>query len=503
MTPIVRHAAACHLLTAAEMAATDQAAVAAGIPIAALMEAAGQAVADAATAMVGPAARILVLCGPGNNGGDGFVAARWLQQRGHSLTVIACVSVNSMTGAAGIMARQYGGAVHPVPEDPAGLLMPSPDLIVDALFGTGLARPIEGAAERLLRALAVTRAPVLAVDVPSGLDADTGQPLGPLLPATRTITFHRRKIGQVLEPGRRLCGQIEVADIGIPQHLGTSRVVANAPAVWRAQVPALAPAAHKYKRGHVVIWSGPPDMTGAARLAARGALRAGAGLVTVAGTPAATAVNAAHLTAIMVRAMAEPAALAGFLADPRITAIVMGPGAGSTPATAALVGEALTARAPLVLDADVLTAFEDQPDTLFGGIRQRPAPVVLTPHDGEFRRLFGGHAGSRLDRAQAAAARSGACVVLKGPDTVVAAPDGRASINENAPPTLATAGSGDVLAGFIAGHLAQGMPPFEAASAAVWLHGACAHAFGPGLIAEDLPDVLPRVLREANLYTTG
>jgi NAD(P)H-hydrate epimerase len=339
--------------------------------------------------------------------------------------------------------------------------------------------------------------------------------------ATCTVTFFRLKPGHLLLPGRLYCGEVRLADIGIPASVLADiapRTWANRPALWRPHHPRPSLDSHKYTRGHAVVVSGPAESTGAARLSARAALRAGAGLVTLVGSAAATAINATHTTAVMVRAIPSDNALAEFLADERRNAVLIGPGAGVGADTAATILTALGTAAAVVLDADGLTSFapggseapvkaaglgfvvrsaetETGRDGLFAAIRARKAPVVLTPHEGEFRRLFGELEGSKLERARHAAAESGAIVVLKGPDTVIAAPDGRAAINDNAPPWLATAGSGDVLAGFVAGLLAQRMPAFEAACAAVWLHGECANAFGPGLIAEDLPEVLPQVLR--------
>jgi NAD(P)H-hydrate epimerase len=366
--------------------------------------------------------------------------------------------------------------------------------------------------------------------------------MGPAFRATRTVTFFRRKAGHVLMPGRVLCGETIVADIAIPDDVlsrsvapsagagagdgdggGESGAVsvtlwANAPGLWLGAFPFPQRDGHKYQRGHAVVVSGPPECTGAARLGARGALRIGAGLVTLVGSSAATAVNAAHLTAVMTRITGSDRALAEFLADRRRNAVLIGPGMGVSRETAQTVLTALSSEASVVIDADGLTSFakdqtdggregvfgftaslvRDEPSTgaLFAAIGRRRTPVVITPHDGEFKRLFPDIAGSKLERARAAARLSGAVVVLKGPDTVIAAPDGRAAINENAPPWLATAGSGDVLAGFITGLLAQHMPSFEAAAAAVWLHGECAARFGPGLIAEDLPEQLPNALAQ-------
>ncbi|MFN3745732.1 MAG: NAD(P)H-hydrate dehydratase [Hyphomicrobiaceae bacterium] len=512
---------AIELLTTREMAAADRLAVAAGIPSLDLMARAGNAVADVAGTMVGIGAPILVLAGPGNNGGDGFVAARRLLEQGYRVRLALLGELGALKGDAAAMAARWPGPVEPVG---AGAIRDC-DLVIDGLFGAGLSRAIDGAAAETIAALNARALPVLAIDVPSGLDGSTGRPTGPVVQAARTVTFFRRKPGHILLPGRTLCGPVTCADIGIPacvldQIKPTTFV--NGPALWRATLPTPQAETHKYQRGHAVVVSGPAESTGAARLGARGALRIGAGLVTVASPRAAFPVNAAHLTAIMLKPFDVPEGLAGVLADKRKNAVLIGPGCGVGPATCRMVALALASGAAVVLDADTLTSFAAQPPPpdsearppaalgfpaghpatppspparLFGAIRSNAArPAVLTPHDGEFQRLFGQLPGSRLEQVRHAAAESGAVVVLKGADTCVAAPDGRVAINENAPAWLATAGSGDVLAGLITGLLAQGAPGFEAAAAAVWLHGAVAETIGPGLTAEDLPEALPAVL---------
>lgn len=507
------------LLTAAEMGRADALAIAQGVPSLTLMENAGRAVAEAAVAMLGSTgAAIAVACGPGNNGGDGFVAARLLRQQGYRVRLGLLGRRDALKGDAAEMASQWGEPVESLsPSTIAGA-----DLTIDALFGAGLSRPLDGTAAEVVAAINASAKPVLAVDVPSGLDGSTGNAGGPVVQATRTVTFFRLKSGHLLLPGRTLCGEVRLADIGIPERVLAeigARTFANRPALWRNVYPQPGLDAHKYTRGHTVVVSGPAESTGAARMGARAALRIGSGLVTVIGATTATAVNATHLTAIMVKAVGNDSAVSEFLSDARRNAVLIGPGAGVGPATAATVLTVLASSAAAVLDADALTSFalgEAQepvrasgfgfvmrgaeptptPEALFGVIKARTAPVALTPHEGEFKRLFGDLAGSKLDRTRQAAAISGAVVVLKGPDTVIAAPDGRAAINDNAPPWLATAGSGDVLAGLVAGLLAQHMPAFEAACAAVWLHGACANRLGIGLIAEDLPEALPHVLGE-------
>jgi hydroxyethylthiazole kinase-like uncharacterized protein yjeF len=515
------------LLTTAEMERADRLAMAAGTTGLALMEAAGRAVAAAAAELAGAAggagATFAVACGPGNNGGDGFVAARLLRVAGHRVRVGLLGRRDELKGDAAAMAGLWvegGGAIEELSAETLAELLTGADAIVDALFGAGLSRPLDSVAAQVVAAINAAARPVVAVDVPSGLDGTSGQAAGPVVQATRTVTFFRLKPGHLLLPGRLLCGDVRVADIGIPAGVLADiapRTWANRPAIWRAHYPRPHLDAHKYTRGHAIVVSGPAESTGAARMGARAALRVGAGLVTLIGSAAATAINATHSTAVMVRAIPSDAGLAEVLADARRNAVLIGPGAGVGAATSGSVLTVLASPAAAVLDADALTSFapgesagpvkaagigfvvraepDPTPEALFEAVKARPAPVVLTPHEGEFRRLFGELAGSKLDRARQAASVSGAIVVLKGPDTVIAAPDGRAAINDNAPPWLATAGSGDVLAGLVTGLLAQRMPAFEAACAAVWLHGECANAFGIGVIAEDLPEALPQVLR--------
>ena len=348
------------------------------------------------------------------------------------------------------------------------------------------------------------RAPVYAVDLPSGINGTSGAVLGVAVKAAHTITFFRKKPGHLLLPGRLHCGTISVADIGIPAAVLEKiapKTFENVPALWRGYFPVPKHEGHKYDRGHAVVVSGPSWSTGAARLAARGALRAGAGLVTIASPRDALAVNAAASLAVMVRPVDGAAELAKFLSDRRLNALAIGPGVGVGEATCERVLAALAGERAVVLDADAITSFAADPQRLAKALQARSAQAtILTPHEGEFSRYFGALDSktkvlSKLERARLAAKLAGSVVVLKGADTVVAAPDGRAAISANAPAYLATAGSGDVLTGMATGLLAQGMPAFEAAAAAVWLHGEAAAAFGPGLIAEDLPEQLPRVYR--------
>jgi hydroxyethylthiazole kinase-like uncharacterized protein yjeF len=487
------------VLTTAEMERADRLAIAAGTPGFALMMSAGQAIAEAAIDLVeeGP---IIVVAGRGNNGGDGFVAAAELAARGREVSVILLCGRDSLQGDAASAAR---GWKHPVlPFNPQAIGKPA--LIIDALFGAGLNRPVKGEPYDMIEAINANGAPVLSVDLPSGINGTTGAVMGVAVRATETVTFFRRKPGHLLLPGRIHCGRIRVVDIGIaPQVLSEIAPLTfeNVPQYWREAFPVPQVDGHKYARGHALIVSGDVAATGAARMAARGALRAGAGLVTLASPRDALVVNATALTAVMVRPVDNAVEFGQVLNDKRLNACVIGPGAGVGESTRDFVVTALEAKRHLVLDADALTSFAGAPDRLFEAIRGTPeTQVVLTPHEGEFPRLFSDISNkhpfrSKLERVRAAAERSGATVLLKGADTVVASPDGRATIAANAPPWLATAGAGDVLSGIIAGLLAQGVPAFDAASIGVWMHGEAAHEAGPGLIAEDLPETLPAVFR--------
>jgi hydroxyethylthiazole kinase-like uncharacterized protein yjeF len=443
---------------------------------------------------------VVVVAGRGNNGGDGFVAAAELAARGREVSVILLCEQDSLQGDAASAARGWKYPVLPFNPQAIG----RPALIIDALFGAGLDRPVKGEPHDMIEAINANGAPVLSVDLPSGINGDTGAVMDIAVRATETVTFFRRKPGHLLLPGRIYCGRARLADIGIdPRVLEEIRpkTFENIPQFWRNSFPVPEIDGHKYARGHAVVVSGDLATTGAARMAARGALRAGAGLVTVASPIDALAVNATALTAVMVRPIDTAIEFAELWTDKRLNTCVIGPGAGVGNRTRDFVVTALSAKRNLVLDADALTSFADAPDHLFEAIRASHDPqVVLTPHEGEFPRLFSDisnkHPGrSKLERVRAAAERSGAVVLLKGPDTVVASLDGRATIASNAPPWLATAGAGDVLAGMIAGMLAQGVEAFEAASIAVWMHGEAAREAGPGLIAEDLPEVLPAVFR--------
>lgn len=478
MAPI-RPACGPEILTPAEMYRADALAAQAGVPTLSLMENAGRAVAEEIVRRYG-ARPVLVICGPGNNGGDGFVAARYLKKWGWPVRLALWGTRAALKGDAAIMAERWEGPIE------SAIAPVGAGLIVDSLFGAGLSRDVPEALTGPINAAGI---PVVAVDVPSGLDGGSGRPRGSSLRAALTVTFFRKKPGHLLMPGRDLCGEVVVADIGIPETV-LAGIAPRLRETRPPRLPTLAADTHKYRRGHAVIVSGGSLNTGASRLAARAALRIGAGLVTLWGSRDALAVHAAQLTAIM---LAE-GDLNLVLADRRKNAVCIGPAAGIGHATRGHVRAVLASGAAAVIDADALTSFEADPDSLFDTIADFSArAVVMTPHEGEFLRLFrdlSADSESRCERACKAAQRSGAVIVLKGPDTVIAAPDGRAAINGTAPPSLATAGSGDVLAGMITGLLAQGMEGFEAAAAAVWLHGEAARRWGPGLTADDLAAAL-------------
>jgi hydroxyethylthiazole kinase-like uncharacterized protein yjeF len=485
------------LLTTAEMSEADRLAIASGISGYALMQAAGRAVAEAAQRMLPAPGEVAVICGPGNNGGDGFVAARLLAEAGYRVRVLQVNGQEALKGDVAEAVRQWSGPT--LPAAPAAL--GGAGLIVDALYGAGLSRPVEGLARSMIEAMNAGNAPVLAVDLPSGIQGTTGLVMGVAVQAEETVTFFRRKPAHLLLPGRVCCGLVTVANIGIGVEVLDQihpNTFVNEPALWGADFPVPRVDGHKYSRGHAVVVSGGIASTGAARLAARGALRAGAGLVTIASPREALAVNAGANLAVMVRPADGAEELGELLADARLNAVLLGPCGGVGPAMREAVGVALKGGRSVVLDADALTSFAGASADLASALHAGGGHAVLTPHAGEFQRLFGDRAdiidgASKLERARAAAAAMGAIVLLKGADTVVAAPDGRAAISDNAPPWLGTAGSGDVLAGIIAGLLAQGMPAFAAACAGAWLHGEAGAAAGPGLISEDLPDVLPKI----------
>lgn len=490
------------LLSVAEMAAADATTIAAGTPGIVLMEKAGRAVADAVTRRIPLGQRVLVLCGPGNNGGDGFVVARLLAERGSLVTLALAGERAALTGDAALAAETWAGPIETI-----GAIDPTRhDLVVDALFGAGLSRAISGELAALVERVNAAGRPVVAVDVPSGVHGDTGLAGDPVIRAAETVTFFRLKPGHLLQPGRALCGVVTLADIGIQSDIvfAPGRVVQsafrNAPTLWRGHLPDHAAGVHKYGRGAVIVAAGGLSGVGAPRLGARAALRIGAGLATIICRPDALAAHAARgPDALMQSAVVDAPAFEAALAARKVDALLIGPALGLDTEGLSWVAAALRGEWPCVFDADALTHIGAHRTAFVAQLRRRVGAAVLTPHEGEFKRMFGEVAGfelgrGKLERARHAARLTGAVVVLKGPDTVIAAPDGRAAINDTGSPALATAGSGDVLGGIVAGLLAQRVPAFEAACAAVWLHGRAGEALGLGLIADDLPEALPAML---------
>lgn len=512
------------LLTAQQMREIEQHAIVdGGVSGLELMERAGRGVVDAVfqewPEFAQSSYSAVVLCGPGNNGGDGFVIARLLKEQGWDVEVFLYGDPTKLPPDARTnyerwceMGEVAVRAINPPPLADDTLHLPEGfEVLVDALFGTGLTRPFTGLFAMLAQHHDLLREAgvrTVAVDIPTGLCSDSGRVLGNVIEADLTVTFHAAKLGHVLANGPECCGALDIRSIGLEAR-GSAQNRSAAQSVTAEDAMPLARkvvAGHKYSHGHALVLSGPPGHGGAARLAGRGALRIGSGLVTVACPDAALTEHAAHLTAIMCRPFEDVGALVEVLSDNRLNALCLGPGLGLTDEARRIATACLAAQRATVLDADALTAHSDDPASLFG---QLHAHCVLTPHMGEFARLFPdiaaelsnrpetGPAYSRVDAVRAAATRAGCTVLLKGPDTVIAAPDGQARVHAaaygRATPWLATAGSGDVLAGFVTGSLARGFEPLAAASAAAWLHAECALGFGPGLIAEDLPEMLPRV----------
>ncbi len=477
------------LLNVAAARAIDQAAIAAGTPELELMERAGAATAAAIRERWQPVPT-LVLAGSGNNGGDGFVVARLLAEAGWPVRVACARDLKALSGSAQAMAKRWTGHVTTL----EAKSLEGAALVVDALFGTGLARPLNGDFRAIVEALNARDVPVVAVDIPSGIETDSGAVLGAAVKADLTVTFFRRKPSHVLMPGGAHAGEIVVSDLGVADAVYAKIPVslfANGPELWRGAFPWSTAESHKYTRGHAVVLGG-TEVTGAARLAAHAAQRIGAGLTSIAADPSVVPIYAAFRADLMVKPVTGADQFRDLLSDKRLNAVLLGPGSGADERLAGAIAAALDAGVALVLDADCFRILADRSNGLVKRLNNR---VIMTPHEGEFSRVFG-PAAPRLEVALKAARETGATVLLKGPDTVVAGPDGKAVINTGAPPELATAGSGDVLAGLIVGLLANRLSPFLAGIVASWFHGRAAAHFGPGLLAGDIPDLVPRVLAE-------
>jgi hydroxyethylthiazole kinase-like uncharacterized protein yjeF len=488
------------ILTCEEVRRCEALAVAGGLSMAELMRRAGEACAQALMRLF-PTGRVLVLCGPGNNGGDALVAAATLREAGRSVEVFEGVARAGSAERAGAKAL-WGGSAKPL----ADLKLSPEDIVLDGLFGSGLGRPLAGELAIWVERVNASGARILAIDAPSGSFGDRGDLPGPVIRADATVTFGAFKPVHCLHPAAGTCGRVEIAEIGFGAFIpgvsgvpGASGTWMNAPDLWAERLPWPGASSHKHARGRLGVVSGGVASTGAARLAAGAGLRAGAGVVTLLCPPSALSVIASHLTAVMCASFSAPGALIGLTTG--MTAIVIGPAAGVGAATRANVEALARSGRRLVLDADALTVFAGAAAELRGVLQ---ADAVLTPHPGEFERLFPGlltSSPNRIHAARAAAEASGAVVLLKGADTVIAHPDGRAAVNGHASPFLATAGSGDVLAGVIGGLMAQGMDAFTAACAGAWMHGEAGRRLGPGLTAEDLSPSLKDVL--GDLYLRG
>jgi NAD(P)H-hydrate epimerase len=494
------------LISAEHMYALDRAAIASGISEFSLMQRAGKAVADTVQAerermQLSQTSPVIVLCGPGNNGGDGFVAAQWLHEQGYNVAVACLTEEEKLQGSAADAAGLC--TAKRLPFHPS--VLKDASLLIDALFGAGLSRPLGGNAAEMAEAINASSLPVIAVDIPSGIHADSGQVMGYAIRAEVTVTFNYRKPGHLLYPGKSYCGRITVADIGLGNPLpeqANGICYENHPFLWHQQFPFSEPLQHKYSRGMALVYGTPPERSGASRLAAISALRAGAGLVAVACPQESMTLYGLTAAALLLKRHETPEDWEQFVSEERVRAAIIGPGAGVSEPTRRAVLASLKQKRATVLDADALTVFAENPELLRDNISE--IPCILTPHNGEFTRLFGrvgaiSEVQSKLAKAKVAARWMGATLVFKGADTVIASPDGRAVINQHATPELATAGSGDVLTGICGGLLAQGMPAFEAACAAVWLHGEAAIRFGAGLIADDLPNILPQALSNLKL----
>ncbi|MBB5276331.1 NAD(P)H-hydrate epimerase [Rhizobium rosettiformans] len=477
------------LLTPQAMGRVDAAAARSGIDSYGLMRRAGEAIAASALRHYPQALRFVVLCGPGNNGGDGYVAGAALARSGAQVALFSLVDVTLLKGDAA-----QAEAECDLPVAPLERYDPSPgDVVIDGLFGAGLARDIPDGAKAVVDAVGKAGLPVLAIDLPSGIDGATGAVRGAAFKARHTVTFMTRKPGHLLLPGRLHCGEVEVFDIGIPWRIverEAGGLWVNGPAIWAGHDRAVSATDHKYRRGHLTVFSGPETATGAARLTAAAGLKAGAGLVTLASPASALSINAGHLTAVMLTRLDTAQELSSWLEDSRRSTFVLGPGFGDLDRARRFALTLGDAGRSLVLDADGISAFKDMAGELSAAFSGGEPRLVVTPHEGEFARLFPDIASEadpgKVEKAIAAARAIGGIVVYKGADTVIAAPDGRAAIEEEAPPSLATAGSGDVLAGIIGARIANSMPAFEAACAGVHLHGQTASRAGQGMTAEDL-----------------
>tara|TARA_B100001105_G_scaffold252249_1_gene243430 strand:+ start:1905 stop:3404 length:1500 start_codon:yes stop_codon:yes gene_type:complete len=443
--------------------------------------------------------RVLILCGRGNNGGDGFVVARLLSARGWPVQVGILKSLKKMKDDALRASEEWEGVTFELSLPQLKKRINGCSVVVDALFGIGLNRPVKENIKGLINAINKSEIPCVSIDIPSGIDADSGKILGTAIKANETISFFRPKLGHILFPGREYSGNLIISDIGIPDSVIQKikpTIFLNSPKLWNKKFPWPSYQDHKYSRGHALVMGG-EEMTGAARLAARACLRIGSGLVTIAANKSSSKIYKMEMPEILSVTVDSLHDLKKIISDKRKNVFLVGPGIGVSRLSSKKVLLLLSKKRPCVLDADAISAFKDSPKKLFKSVFPR---CVLTPHEGEFARLFPKIAKrkniNKVAKCVLAAFDANGVVLLKGSDTVISRPDGLSVVNCNAPPTLATAGSGDVLAGIITGLIAQGMNSFDASVSGAWIHGEAAKLFGPGLVADDLPNLIPLVLKK-------
>ncbi len=485
----------------------DKMAVDEGVSLSDLMETAGKRSAEIIINEIVPKIKnfnkkIYVICGPGNNGGDGFVVARYLKEEGISIRILSLNSEKELNNVVMQKLKDLDTELENIGE----ISFSEADVVVDAIFGVGINRPVNKNYVKVFREINKESKLIVSLDIPSGVDTDTGLLMPEAIKADHTITFVYPKLGHYLLPAKKYVGNIHVVDIGIPINVNSKiengyMFHLNSPDYWISDFKWPAEDDHKYKRGHVLVQSGPESSTGAARLAAISALRIGAGAVTLSSSREALNVNATHLTSVMIKEINNSEEFFNFLDQKKINSLIIGPGCGVNQFTKELTLNALNYKISLILDADAISSFEEESVDFIKALEYSKADVIITPHEGEFNKIFGNLKGSKIERTKSAAIKSKSTVILKGNDTVIASPDGEVIISDKTSPFLATAGSGDVLSGICGGLTAQGMKSFKAACAAQWIHSSIGLIAGPGLIAEDMisiikddvPDILMRI----------
>ena len=503
------------LFTITEMQMADRLAIEAGISGVFLMEQAGICVTSHFERISDGPCRITILAGPGNNGGDAFVVARLLKQRAYKIDMFEFCAKNRQEGGVQSDAKfmkekwlEIGGQIHSLSNiSDIREKLDQSDMLIDGLFGAGLNRDIEEPLLSVIDEINRSNLEVLAIDIPSGVNGDTGQIMGTAIKASQTCSFHRPKQGHYLYPGRDMCGELNIENIGIPARVNNqilSKQHINTPDLWRDSLNRRAINSHKYHQGSVLVASGDQTMQGASVLSSNAAVEVGAGLVTMTVAKKEPQPHPKSYAAIMLASLPEGEEGKGLdtlISSKKITASLIGPGSMPSVKTQERALALLKTSKGVVLDAGALTAFKGQQELLSAGIKNRDVlvpSVVLTPHEGEFKALFPDlNVKNKIEAAREAAKRMSAVIVLKGADTVIASPDERVIVNANAPATLASAGTGDVLAGIIVGLIANiATPLFEAAAAAVYIHGECANKISTELVADELIDHIADVKQD-------